>query len=329
MRRENISGKDLLINSSFDPSQSSESTDPNSVSIVTKNHLETHYNLDKIKPKGLNLNHVKQKINKKSKSFCQNISNVNYYKKQLVKRVPIFKWLPTYNLKSWILTDIMCGLTIGIMNIPQGMAYALLATLNPINGLYVSFFPVIIYAIFGSSRHLVITAVAIISLLTGECINRMAKEFEMSTLTINGTLVSNSTDLDDKFRLGIAGTLTLLVGLFQIFFAIFGLGNLTSFFSDTFISGYTCGSAVHVIVSQIKDLFGMKNVAKYEGNFKIPKTIYDLATRLPSSNYVTVICSFICILFLTFSKEFANPLIKKCIKIEFPSELLLVRLAKL
>ncbi|CAF0735662.1 unnamed protein product [Brachionus calyciflorus] len=320
MKRDNRSGKDLLVSSNND--NDTQQIDPTLVVIKPKKNIEAPYNLDKLRSKSSQINLVKQKLNKKSKSFFLNLTNLNFYKKLIQQRLPIFKWLPQYNFKSSLITDLMCGLTIGIMNIPQGMAYALLATLNPINGLYVSFFPVIIYALLGTSKHLVITAVAITSLLTGETINRMVKEFEMRP--INGSIINNSTDIDENFRLGVAGALTILVGLFQIIFGLFGLGALTSFFSDTFISGYTCGSAFHVIISQVKDLFGMKNVTKYEGYFKIPRSIYDLITRIPTSNVVTVVCSVSCIIFLTIFKEILNPIIKKRLKFEFPSELLLL-----
>lgn len=115
----------------------------------------------------------------------------------------------------------------------------------------------------------------------------------------------------------------------------------------TFI--FKIGSSIHVAVSQIKDVFGLKNVAKFEGIFKVPKvqlifgiffiwinlkncfknmfkTLYDLVLRLPSSNWVTFGFSSGCMLFLIVCKELGNPVIKKYLKFEFPSELLLVNL---
>lgn len=68
-------------------------------------------------------------------------------------RVPIFNWLPRYRLKKWILGDAIGGLTVGILHIPQGMAFALLTSVAPIFGLYTSFFPVVLYMFFGTGRH--------------------------------------------------------------------------------------------------------------------------------------------------------------------------------
>ena len=96
------------------------------------------------------------------------------------------------------------------------------------------------------------------------------------------------------------------------------------YFSEAFVSGYTCGSAIHSIIAQCKELFGIKNTTRFSGAFKIPKSIYDMATKSSSANIGTVITSFCSMGFLLIFKEFLNPKIKKRFKYEFPSELLLV-----
>ena len=185
-----------------------------------------------------------------------------------------------------------------------------------VNGLYISFFPLLIYGIFGTSRHLAIGAIAVVSLLTGGVTDRMVNQH----INLN---ITNQTEVD-QYRVQVVTSLALLVGLIQIIMGICQLGILTSFFSDTFISSYTCGSAIHVFVSQVKDLFGISNAAKYEGILKIPYTIIDLLSKLDKSNWKTIIVSIICIIYLIIFKELINPLIKKKLKFEFPSELLLV-----
>lgn len=95
---------------------------------------------------------VKRVVNKTSKKM----RDTRIIGEWVKKRVPIVDWLPKYKPKKYLLPDAMAGLTVGIMNIPQGLAYALLATLNPIYGLYVSFFPIIVYTILGTCRHLII-----------------------------------------------------------------------------------------------------------------------------------------------------------------------------
>ena len=103
-----------------------------------------------------------------------------------------------------------------------------------------------------------------------------------------------------------------------------GLGVLTRLFSDSFIGGYTTGSAIHVLVSQLKEVFGIRNPKRFNGAFKIPKTVFDVISKLGSTNIGTLVVSIICITYVVIFKEFINPRIKKRCKIEFPSDLILV-----
>ena len=115
---------------------------------------------------------------------------------------------------------------LGIMNIPQGMAYSLLATLPPVNGLYMSFFPVVIYAIFGTSRQLVPGAVAIVSLLTGGAIDKIMLDGERTASILATGRALNQTDEDTlaAARVSLACSLALLVGIIQLLMGVFGLG---------------------------------------------------------------------------------------------------------
>ncbi len=93
---------------------------------------------------------------------------------------PITDWFPTYEKKD-LKGDLAAGLTVGVMLIPQGMAYAMIAGLPPIFGLYASTIPIIIYAIFGTSRQLAVGPVAMVSLLTATGIGAMVPDAGMET----------------------------------------------------------------------------------------------------------------------------------------------------
>ena len=88
----------------------------------------------------------------KSKSL-KKIKEKHFFRNQLFRRLPILEWLPKYQL-SYLMPDFFAGFTVGVMNIAQGMGYALLANVDPVNGLYISFFPLLIYAFFGMSKDL-------------------------------------------------------------------------------------------------------------------------------------------------------------------------------
>ena len=130
---------------------------------------------------------------------------------------PIIESLSNYS-KALFKSDLSAGLTVGVMLIPQGMAYAMIAGLPPIYGLYASLFPIVIYALLGTSRQLAVGPVAMVSLLTASSIGLIAE--------------SGS----DQYIL-LAITLALLVGLIQFFMGVFRLGFLVNFLSHPVISG--------------------------------------------------------------------------------------------
>lgn len=149
--------------------------------------------------------------------------------------LPILTWAPQYN-KDFLKGDISAGLTVGIMLIPQGMAYALLAGLEPIHGLYAVTVPLILYAIFGTSRQLAVGPVAMVSLLTAAGIGALSPE-------------------TPQLYLLYALTIALLVGIIQSGMGLLRLGFLVNFISHPVISGFTSAAAIIIGLSQIKHLF--------------------------------------------------------------------------
>ena len=120
--------------------------------------------------------------------------------------IPALSWLKNYQ-KEWLAGDISAGLTVGVMLIPQGMAYAMIAGLPPIYGLYASTIPIIVYALLGTSRQLAVGPVAMVSLLTAAGV---------------GVLAESGTDS----YLQLAILLALMVGLIQFLLGVFRLGFL-------------------------------------------------------------------------------------------------------
>ena len=153
------------------------------------------------------------------RTLGRNLKSKEFYKKFIQNRFPIIKWLFLgYNFKSNLLNDLISGFTVGIMNLPQSMGYALLANLAPVNGLYMSFFPLLIYAVFGTSKHIAIGTIAIISLMSGEVIQNMADQYGKQLNYANNSS-SNLTDVQDdimKYKVYVASSLSLYVGIIQI-----------------------------------------------------------------------------------------------------------------
>ncbi|WP_154859491.1 SulP family inorganic anion transporter [Cyclobacterium xiamenense] len=151
------------------------------------------------------------------------------------KYLPFLQWLPHYD-KTYLKGDLSAGITVGIMLIPQGMAYAMLAGLEPIHGLYAVTIPLILYAIFGSSRQLAVGPVAMVSLLTAAGISSLGPASPEEYLLY-------------------ALTLAFLVGLVQFSMGALRLGFVVNFLSHPVINGFTSAAAIIIGLSQIKHLF--------------------------------------------------------------------------
>ncbi|EOA31998.1 hypothetical protein CARUB_v10015239mg [Capsella rubella] len=150
---------------------------------------------------------------------------------------PCFLWIRTYQWHQYFKLDLMAGITVGIMLVPQAMSYARLAGLQPIYGLYSSFVPVFVYALFGSSRQLAVGPVALVSLLVSNALSG---------------IVDPSEDLYTE----LAILLAFLVGMFECIMGFLRLGWLIRFISHSVISGFTTASAVVIGLSQLKYFLG-------------------------------------------------------------------------
>ena len=150
---------------------------------------------------------------------------------------PILEWLPKYS-KEKLKADVIGGLTVGIVLIPQGIAYALIAGLPPIYGLYSALLPQIIYVIFGTSQRVAVGPVAMDSLIVAAGI---------STLAVAGT----------EAYISLAILLAFMVGLFQFVLGIGKLGFIVNFLSKPVISGFSSGVALMIGVNQLKNLTGI------------------------------------------------------------------------
>lgn len=155
--------------------------------------------------------------------------------------VPIFEWLPKYNLRLFRF-DLIAGLTITSLAIPQGISYAKLANVPPIIGLYSSFVPPLIYSVFGDSKHIAVGTVAACSLLIAETI---------------GKVVSPVTD--PTLYLHLVFTTAFVTGIFQNLLGFLRLGVLVDFLSHSTITGFMGGTATIICLQQLKGFLGMKH----------------------------------------------------------------------
>ncbi|MCV6612941.1 MAG: sulfate permease [Amphritea sp.] len=157
---------------------------------------------------------------------------------QIRDYLPVSHWLKSYQRDTFV-SDLVAGIVVGIMLIPQGMAYAFLAGLPPEFGLYAAILPLFLYALLGSSRSLAVGPVAIASLMVGSTI---------ADATASG--------LGDPVTIAI--NLSLLTGLILLLLRALRLGAIVNFMSHSVISGFTSAAALLIAVSQIRHLTGLE-----------------------------------------------------------------------
>ncbi len=177
--------------------------------------------------------------------------------------MPILEWLPSYD-KRQLPGDLSAGLTVGVMLIPQGMAYAMIAGLPPIYGLYASTLPLLIYALLGTSRQLAVGPVAMVSLLTAAGVGGLAE---------GGT----------ETYIALAIALALFVGLIQFLLGVFRLGFLVNFLSHPVISGFTSAAALIIGLSQLKHLLGVEIARSHH----VHEIVLEAITKLGEVNWTT------------------------------------------
>uniref|UniRef100_A0A8C7YB53 Solute carrier family 26 member 6, like 2 n=1 Tax=Oryzias sinensis TaxID=183150 RepID=A0A8C7YB53_9TELE len=239
----------------------------------------------------------------------------------LLTWIPILSWLPKYSFRENILGDVVSGCSVGIMHLPQGMAYALLASLGPVYGLYTSLFPVLVYVIFGTSRHVSIGTFAVISIMVGSVTERLAPDEAFYFNGTNGSLTVN-IDARDAYRVQMACSVTLLSGIFQILLGVVRFGFVATYLSEPLVRGYTTGAACHVCVSQLKYLFGVKP-ARFTGPFSLIYTIVEICRLLPQTRVPELVVSLVALAVLIVVKEI-NACYSKKLPLPVPIELIVV-----
>uniref|UniRef100_A0A3Q1HJP6 STAS domain-containing protein n=1 Tax=Anabas testudineus TaxID=64144 RepID=A0A3Q1HJP6_ANATE len=200
--------------------------------------------------------------------------SVSRLKLMVLSWVPVLSWLPHYPVKENIMGDLISGCSVAIMHLPQGLAYAPLAGLRPVFGLYTSFYPVLIYFIFGTSRHISIGTFAVVSMMVGSVVERLAPDANFIGNGTNGTNVN--TDARDAYRVQIASSLAVLTGIFQILLGVVKFGFVVNYLSEPLVRAYTTGSAFLVCVSQLKYIFGI-TPSQFSGPLSV---IYIVAATL-------------------------------------------------
>jgi sulfate permease, SulP family len=184
---------------------------------------------------------------------------------------PVLEWLPRYR-RDQFSSDLIAGIIVAVMLVPQGMAYAMLAGLPPQAGLYASILPLVIYGLMGTSRPLSVAPVAIVSLMTASAITPLAEQ-------------------GSSEYIALALTLAVLSGVIQMIMGFIRAGVLVAFLSHPVLSGFINAAALVIMASQARHFLGMDvegetflqqalSLIQNVGSIHLPTAMFGIASLL-------------------------------------------------
>uniref|UniRef100_G3R9Q3 Solute carrier family 26 member 9 n=1 Tax=Gorilla gorilla gorilla TaxID=9595 RepID=G3R9Q3_GORGO len=237
--------------------------------------------------------------------------------------LPVLSWLPKYKIKDYIIPDLLGGLSGGSIQVPQGMAFALLANLPAVNGLYSSFFPLLTYFFLGGVHQMVPGTFAVISILVGNICLQLAPEskFQVFNNSTNESYVD--TAAMEAERLHVSATLACLTAIIQMGLGFMQFGFVAIYLSESFIRGFMTAAGLQILISVLKYIFGL-TIPSYTGPGSIVFTFIDICKNLPHTNIASLIFALISGAFLVLVKELNARYMHK-IRFPIPTEMIVVR----
>lgn len=206
--------------------------------------------------------------------------------RRLASLLPILDWAPRYT-RSDAVNDLFAAIIVTIMLVPQSLAYAMLAGLPPVVGLYASILPLIAYAIFGTSRTLAVGPVAVVSLMTAAAVAPIAAAGSAAYVTA-------------------VVTLAFLSGLVLLAMAVLRLGFLANFLSHPVISGFITASGILIAASQLKHILGVRT----EGD-TLPRILLELGHGISGANLPTLMIGIAATSFLFWARRSLKGLLRR------------------
>nr|XP_057923275.1 chloride anion exchanger-like [Doryrhamphus excisus] len=241
-------------------------------------------------------------------------------KNAILSLLPIIGWMKMYRIKEWLLSDIVSGISTGLVAVLQGLAYCLLASLPPWYGLFSAFFPVVIYFFLGTSRHISVGPFPVLCLMIGSVVTRLVPD---EGPPANITAFEGLTR--DEQRVLVASSVTFLAGIMQLAMGVLQVGFVVMYLSDTLVSGFTTAAAIHILVSQLKFVLGLQ-VPGISGPLSIIYTLEVIFGKIQSTNGCDVVISVVIMLVVFIVKEL-NDRFKAKLPVPIPIEVIMTVIA--
>mmetsp|Transcript_47642 Transcript_47642/g.103601 ORF Transcript_47642/g.103601 Transcript_47642/m.103601 type:complete len:883 (-) Transcript_47642:78-2726(-) len=237
------------------------------------------------------------------KLACQNSPELEEHKAGvcdlLSRYIPAISWLPKLT-RQVIQGDVVAGLTVGVMVIPQSMSYASIAGLQYIYGMYAACIPTLVYAFFGQSRQLAVGPVAMVSLLIQAGLQGQLTPEECPQWN-EGSEKSQAEECPLEYA-KLAFLASAVVGVFQIVASVLRLGFLVSFLGHPVISGFTSGAAIIIGLSQLKYILGFS----LEKSQFVYVTVIEVASRIGETDWLTLLLGCLWLGFLVANRKLSR-----------------------
>ncbi|RUS73515.1 hypothetical protein EGW08_018730 [Elysia chlorotica] len=267
--------------------------------------------------------------------------------KLLTTYIPVIKFLRYYKLRDSAINDVIAGLTVGILHIPQALAFGQLTSVKVENGLFTSLWPVLLYVFFGTSAHVSMGTSAVICIMTAATVDREGQAWADSRpWLLNFTALEAAAaaeegaggggnassgqvfTLDDvpeylDYKEELAMGITLISGAMMIAMGIFKLGFITAYLSESFFTAFTSAAAVHIGTSQLPAMLGIKT-PRFGGAFKIIKSYEAIFKVISDANLAAIICAIVACAVILFVKDCINEKFKHKLPAPIPVELFVV-----
>jgi high affinity sulfate transporter 1 len=239
---------------------------------------------------------------------------------------PIVTVFRHYKIKEYLLKDAVSGLSTACLHFPQGLAFGILSSLAPKYGLYTSFFPVVLYVIFGTCPFVSFGTNAVISLFTANLVQSQVTippttngDGNSSNITVGQM---NEDDFVEK-KAAIAAGSSFIVGCLLLVLGLFRLGFIATYMSSPFVGSFTTTAAIHIMTSQVPKSLGVK-IPAISGPGKLVLTYIEIFKNIRAANVGSIVTSIACIIILVFVKDFINEKFKSKMFMPVPIDLILV-----
>ena len=207
------------------------------------------------------------------------MNNTKPKRKSLASYLPIIAWLPAYQ-RVWLRTDLIAGLTIVALLIPEGMAYAQLAGVPPEAAFYAAPIGLLLFAVFGTSRQLVVAVSSAIA--------------TMSFATVSLITQPNTSEF-----IVLTAALAVLTGMICVICGLLKLGRVAQFFSESVMVGFISGLGLLIIVKQLPKIFGIES-----GQGNVWERLIDFFIHLPETHLTTLIVGLVCLALLILLEHY-------------------------